>query len=198
MTEKEKMLRHELYYAFEPGLLEDRKRCKKLCYEYNYILPYDDEEGRMAILRKLIGSIGENIRIEPPFWCDFGTYLTIGDNFFSNHDLVILDAGVVKFGDNVMLGPSCGFYASGHPFDVQRRNEGYEYAWPITVGSNVWFGGGVRVVGGVSIGDNTIIGAGSVVTKDIPAGTLAAGNPCRVVRELSAGDMKRQWNFGRG
>ena len=115
-------------------------------------------------------------------------------NFYSNHKLVILDCAKVIFGDNVFVGPKCGFYTAGHPIDYERRNKGLEYAYPITVGSNVWFGGGVQVMPGVTIGDNVVIGAGSVVVKDIPSNCVAVGNPCKVIREITDEDKNTCWD----
>ena len=123
--------------------------------------------------------------ITAPFWCDYGYHITLGENFYANHNLVILDVAKVTFGDHVFVAPNCGFYTAGHPIDFKRRNQGLEYAYPITVGSHVWFGAGVQVMPGVTIGDNVVIGAGSVVTKDIPANVVAVGNPCKILREIS-------------
>lgn len=126
----------------------------------------------------------ENYWIEQPFWCDYGYNIEIGENFYSNHNLTILDGNKVKFGDNVFIGPNCSFYTAGHPLDTQRRNQGLEYAKPIIIGNNVWLGGNVCVLPGVTIGDNVVIGAGSVVTKDIPSNVVAAGNPCKIIKNL--------------
>ena len=123
------------------------------------------------------------MQIESNFFCDYGYNISVGENFYSNHNLVILDAAKVEFGDNVFIGPNCGFYTAGHPIDIDVRNKGIEYAKPIKVGSNVWFGGNVCVMPGVKIGDNVTIGAGSVVTKNIPSNTIAYGNPCRIKKE---------------
>ena len=120
--------------------------------------------------------------------CDYGYNIEIGDNFYANHNLLILDANKVKFGDNVFIGPNCGFYTASHPLDYPTRNKDLEYANPIIVGNNVWFGGNVVVLPGVKIGDNTVIGAGSVVTKDIPSGVVAVGNPCRVIKNITISD----------
>ena len=125
----------------------------------------------------------ENVQIESNFFCDYGYNISVGENFYANHNLVILDGAKVEFGDNVFIGPNCGFYTAGHPIDIKSRNEGIEYAKPIKVGNNVWFGGNVSVMPGVTIGDNVTIGAGSVVTKDIPSNCVAYGNPCKVKRE---------------
>ena len=124
------------------------------------------------------------------FWCDYGYNITFGENFFANHNLVILDCAKVTFGNNVFIGPNCGFYTAGHPIDFEQRNRGLEYAYPIKVGSNVWFGGGVQVMPGVSIGSNVVIGGGSIVTKDIPSNVIAVGNPCKVIREITEKDKE--------
>ena len=130
-------------------------------------------------------STGDNFCIEQPFHCDYGYNITLGEDFYSNYNLVILDDAPITIGSHVFIAPDCGIYAAGHPIDAAQRNEGLEYAKPVTIGDNVWIGGGVRILPGVSIGSNTVIGAGSVVTKDIPDGVLAAGNPCRVIRTLT-------------
>ncbi|MCD8349020.1 MAG: sugar O-acetyltransferase [Planctomycetaceae bacterium] len=190
MTEKEKMLAGKLYNANDDQLVNERTDAKEVCYDYNHLRPRQTAE-RRAILKKLIGRSGDVFLIEPAFYCDYGYNITLGENFAANHNLVILDGAPVTFGDNVMIGPNCSFYTAGHPLDVERRNAGLEFASPITVGANVWFGGNVCVMPGVTIGDNCVIGAGSVVTKDIPAGTLAVGNPCNVVREIGEEEKER-------
>lgn len=183
-SEKEKMLRGEIYDAnYDPELIGERTRCKVMCRRYNDIQP-DCLEERAALLRSLLGKTGKTFLVEQPFYCDYGYNIEIGENFYSNVNLVILDGAKVKFGDNVFIAPNCGFHTAGHPLDASRRNAGLEYARPITVGNNVWIGAGVNVLPGVTIGDNCVIGAGSVVNKDIPANTLAVGNPCRVIRLL--------------
>ncbi len=186
MTEKEKMLRGELYDAnYNPELIEERQRCKAICHAYNQFSPLATTE-REALLRGLLGKTGKSFLIEPPFHCDYGYNITIGENFYSNVNLVILDGAKVTFGDNVFVAPNCGFHTAGHPLDAERRNQGLEYARPITVGNNVWIGANVVVLPGVTIGDNCVIGAGSVVTKDIPPHSLAVGNPCRVIRQIES------------
>lgn len=194
MTEKEKM-KHQMLYdaAYDKVLWEDRKRAKDLCQSYNTMYPLDEEKQR-KILEELVKKVGKNVCIQPSFWCDYGYHISLGDNFFANHNLVILDCGEVTFGDNVLIGPSCGFHTAGHPLDVERRNQGLEYAYPIRVGDNVWFGAGVQVMPGVTIGSNVVIGGGSVVVKDIPDNCIAVGNPCRVIREITEEDKKRNWN----
>lgn len=192
MTEKEKMLAGMLYNASDTELVRERTLCKDLCYEYNQTSPSDLEK-RQGIIQKLFGKTAGNFLIEPSFWCDYGYNIEIGKNFAMNHNCVILDVGKVTFGDNVFIAPNCGFYTAGHPIDYERRTSGLEYGYPITVGDNVWFGGGVHVTPGVTIGENTVIGAGSIVTKDIPAGVLAVGNPCRVLREITEADKHTQF-----
>jgi maltose O-acetyltransferase len=185
MTEKEKSKRGLLYNAnFDEELIEERAFCKDLCHQYNEI-KYSDAEKRNEVIKKIIKNHRGNVLIEQTFWCDYGYNIELGENFYSNHHLVILDAAEVKFGNNVFIGPNCGFYTAGHPVNVNQRNEGLEYAHPISVGDNVWIGGNVVVLPGVFIGDNSIIGAGSVVTKDIPGNVIAVGNPCRVIKEIS-------------
>lgn len=183
MNEKEKMLSGELYNPLQKDLLELRQRAKNLCYEYNKINPQNLEE-KFIILKELLGKTCGNFLIEPNFFCDYGFNIEIGENFYSNHNLVILDPAKVTFGDNVFIGPNCGFYTAEHPINSIERNKGLEYAKPITVGNNVWFGGGVNVLAGVTIGNDVVIGAGSVVTKDIPANSVAVGNPCKVIRNI--------------
>ena len=184
ISEKEKCRQGELYDANNDAeLIAEREACKLLCHEYNHLLPSDTKH-REEIIVKLFGKTGRNFLIEQPFYCDYGYNIEIGENFYTNVNCVILDGAKVKFGDNVFIAPNCGFYTAGHPFDVEQRNQGLEYARPITIGNNVWIGAQVCVLPGVTIGDNCVIGAGSVVNKDIPAGSLAVGNPCRVIRKL--------------
>ncbi len=186
MTEKEKMLAGMIYDAnYDPALIAERLECKELCRDYNEMRP-KDLAGREVLLRRLLGSVKRSILIEQPFYCDYGYNIRVGENFYANHNMVILDGAPVTFGDNVFIAPNCGFYTAGHPLEAAERNKGLEYARPITVGNNVWIGAGVQVLPGVSIGDNCVIGAGSVVNRDIPANSLAAGNPCRVIRAIPA------------
>jgi maltose O-acetyltransferase len=183
MTEKEKQQAGELYNANDRELFNERIKAKKLCAEYNAV-ECNDFQKRERILDRLVALRGENTVIEPNFFCDYGYNIVIGDNFYANHNLVILDCADIEFGNNVFIGPNCGFYAAEHPIDANLRNQGLEYAKPIKVGSNVWIGGGVTVIGGVTIGDNVVIGAGSVVTKDIPSNCVAVGNPCAPTKTL--------------
>lgn len=184
-TEKQKAHAGELYdAATDKELLDERMACKMACFEYNR-LPPDREDERREIIRKLFGKTKDSFWVEPAFYCDYGYNIEIGENFYANHNCVMLDGAKIRFGDNVFIAPGCGFYTAGHPLDVERRNQGLEYALPITVGNNVWIGAQVVVLPGVRIGDNSVIGAGSVVVKDIPANVVAVGNPCRVIRDLS-------------
>ena len=190
MTEKEKMKNKMLYNAnYDEELIKERIIAKDLCYEYNQLKPSDLENQR-KIIKKLFGKTKENFSIVSPFWCDYGYNIEVGDNFFANHNMVILDGAKVIFGDNVFIAPNCGFYTAGHPIDSERRNEGLEYAYPIIVGNDVWIGAGVHVMPGVIIGDNVVIGAGSVVVKDIPSNSVAVGNPCKVIRAITEEDKK--------
>ena len=184
MNEKEKMLAGELCDANHcKDLIEERCTAKDRCFEYNMIKPSKYEE-KAAAIKNILGKTGDSIIIEQPFMCDYGYNIEVGENFYANHNLVILDGNKVRFGDNVFIAPNCGFYTAGHPLDADTRNRGLEYARPITVGNNVWIGGNVIVLPGVTIGDNVVIGAGSVVNKDIPSNVLAAGNPCKVIKNL--------------
>ncbi len=184
MNEKEKMLNGELYNAEIDYLKQDRTKCKLLCQKYNS-LPYDKKKERADIIKELLGKFGENFLIEQPFVCDYGYNIELGENFYSNHNLTILDCAKVKFGKNVFIGPNCRFYTAEHPLDVNVRIQGLEYAKPITIGDNVWIGGSVTILAGVTIGSNTVIGAGSVVTKDLPDNVVAVGNPCKIIKNLS-------------
>ncbi len=183
LTEKEKMMRGLVYDAnYDPQLIAERLECKELCYDYNHLRPKAIAE-REELLHKILGEIKGSILIEQPFYCDYGYNIRVGENFYANFNLVILDEAQVTFGDNVFIAPNCGFYTAGHPLDASERNKGLEYARPITVGNNVWIGAQVCVLPGVTIGDNCVIGAGSVVTHDIPAHSVAVGNPCRVIKK---------------
>ena len=184
MTEKEKMLAGMIYDAnYDPALIAERQECKELCRDYNTLRP-KEMEAREELLRRMFGEVRGNILIEQPFYCDYGYNIRVGENFYANFNLVILDGAPVTFGDNVFIAPNCGFYTAGHPLNPVERNKGLEYARPITVGDNVWIGAGVSVLPGVTIGNNCVIGAGSVVTRDIPDNSLAVGNPCRVIKTI--------------
>ena len=190
-SEKEKCRLGLLYDANnDPELIAERLAIKQKCHEYNHMSPLLTDE-RTATLREILGTTGESFIIEQPFYCDYGYNIHIGENFFANFNLVILDEAPVTFGDNVFIAPNCGFYTAGHPLEIDLRNAGLEYARPITVGNNVWFGSRVTVVPGVTIGDDSVIAAGSVVTRDIPSGVIAGGNPCKVLRPLHEKDKEK-------
>lgn len=187
MNEKEKMISGHMYDATDKSLFNDRMRCKTLCQKYNNFT-YDKTEEKKKLLKQLLGKTKENYWIEPNFWCDYGYNIEIGENFYANHNLVILDCAKVTFGDNVFIGPNCSFYTPNHPLDAETRNSLFEYAFPIKIGNNVWFGGNVTVLPNITIGDNTVVGAGSVVTKDLPENVIAAGNPCKIIRKITEQD----------
>ena len=165
------------------------KKAKDLCYRYNGLHP-NDREGQQEILKELLGKMGDQTTVMPPFWCDYGYHITIGDFFYANHNLIIQDGGTVCFGDHVFIGPNCCFTTAEHAIDPEMRKAGVEIAKPIKIDNNVWIGAGVTVLAGVEIGDNTVIGAGSVVTKSIPANVVAVGVPCRVVRGITEEDKR--------
>lgn len=184
MTEKEKMLAGMIYDAnYDKELIADRLECKELCRDYNNLRPKALAE-REGLLRRILGEVKKSILIEQPFYCDYGYNIRVGENFYANFNMVILDEASVTFGDNVFIAPNCGFYTAGHPLEADQRNKGLEYARPITIGNNVWIGAQVCVLPGVTVGDNCVIGAGSVVCRDIPANSVAVGNPCRVVKSI--------------
>lgn len=183
MTELEKMIAGQLYNAEVPELRAMRTRAAQLCHRLEGLDP-SEEEARLALLKELLGKTGEHLTINHGFKCDYGTNITVGEHFYANYNLVVLDCAPVVFGDNVFIAPNCGFYAAGHPIDAPTRNSGLEFAKPITVGDNVWIGGNVTVLPGVTIGSGAVIGAGSVVTHDIPPNVVAVGNPCKPVRAI--------------
>ena len=186
-TEKDKMLSGKPYKAFGEELLGERQYAKELIHEINSLRPSAVEQ-RNTLLKQLIGSTQGHFFIEPPFYCDYGYNIDLGDNFYSNHNLVILDCAKVSIGNNVLIGPNVGIYTAGHPLHYEHRIQEYEYAFPITIGDNVWIGGHVVILPGVTIGDNSVIGSGSVVTKDIPANVVAVGNPCKVIKTITEKD----------
>lgn len=172
-----------LYDATTPEREAEHIACADLCWEYNRTKP-SDMETREKLLRQIFGKLGKDPYVEPTVFFGFGKNVEAGDRFFANNNCVFVDPGKIIFGDDVRIGPQCGFYTALHPLDAELRITGAETAMPIRVGNNVWFGGGVKVLPGVTIGDNCVIGAGSVVTHDIPANSLAYGNPCQVIRKL--------------
>ena len=184
MTEKEKRDNNQIYNQnYDEELINEMIKTKDLCYEYNNLKPSETEK-RKELIEKILGKAGKNIRIEQPFMCDYGYNIEIGEKFYANHNLIILDAEKVEIGDNVFIAPNCNIYTASHPIDTVERNKGLEYANKVKIGNNVWIGGNVTILPGVTIGDNSTIGAGSVVTKDIPANVVAYGNPCRVAKNI--------------
>ncbi len=179
------MLAGEWYWANDPELLAMRGRARELFMQYNQTLN-SEQPLREEILGILLGSFGKNPDIQPPFYCDYGAYIHLGDTVFINYNCTILDYCPVTIGNNVLIGPNVSLYAASHPLLASHRiQKGSDIAKPITIGNNVWLAGNVVVCPGVTIGDNTTIGAGSIVTRDIPANVFAAGNPCRVIREVT-------------
>lgn len=190
--EKKKMLKCKAYNpSLDYPLLVERLRCKKLCYKYNTISP-EKIRMRSRILDKILGKTGKVYLIEQPFMCDYGYNIEIGENFGANHNLLILDSAKVVFGDNVMVGPNCSFITTKHPTSPEKRKKGIQWAEPIIIGDNSWICSNVTVLAGVKIGNNSIIGAGSIVTKDIPQNSFAIGTPCKVVREINNQNLLKQ------
>lgn len=187
MNQKERMLSGLPYKAWLDGLSEERMECKKKVYEFN-MLPPTERDKSIDIIKSLFGKTGEHLHIVEPFHCDYGYNIEIGENFFANYNLTILDVGKVVIGDNAQIAPNVSIYTAGHPVHPESRNSGYEYGIPITIGDNVWIGGSSVILPGVTIGNNVVIGAGSVVTKDIPDNVIAVGNPCRVIRKITEED----------
>ncbi len=192
MDQKERMLAGLPYKAWLDGLTEEREACKRLIYELNH-LPPERRREIPAILKRLLGKTGETVWIEPPFHCDYGYNIEVGENFGANYNLTVLDVGKVTIGDNVLIAPNVSIYTAGHPVHPVSRASGYEYGIPVTIGSDVWIGGSAVILPGVTVGDGSVIGAGSVVTRDVPANVIAAGNPCRVIREIT--DRDRDYYF---
>ena len=182
-SELQKMLDGELYLASDDKLVAMRRRARRLTRLFNQTTE-DETAQRDQILHELLGKRGAKIEIEPPFRCDYGSFIEVGENFYANFGCVILDCNWVRIGDNVMLAPNVQIYAAHHPLDASTRIAGPELGSPVSIGRNVWIGGGAIVLPGVSIGDSAVIGAGSVVTRDVPPNVIAAGNPCRVIREV--------------
>lgn len=187
MNQRERMLAGLPYKAWLDGLGEERFACKQKIYDFNNLSPSLNESAP-SLLKSILGKTGENIWIEAPFHCDYGWNIEVGENFFANYNLTILDVAKVTIGKNVQMAPNVSIYTAGHPIHPDTRNTGYEYGIPITIGDNVWIGGNVVILPGVKIGDNVVIGAGSVVTKDIPENVIAMGNPCKIVREITEED----------
>ncbi|TYP96918.1 maltose O-acetyltransferase [Sphingobacterium allocomposti] len=183
------MVAGEIYKASGKELFEERQHAKEQLFLFNNLEP-SKIKARKQLLKKLLGGTTSRFYIEPPFRCDYGYNIYLGDNFYANYNLTILDCAPVRIGDNVMMGPNVSLFTAGHPIDAAMRASGWEFAKPIVIGDNTWIGGQTVVNPGVQIGRNVVIGAGAVVTKDIPDNVVAAGNPCRVLREITERDRQ--------
>lgn len=170
-----------------PAYEAEIRKGKEKCFKYNQLSP-NDRAAQSEILKDLLGKMGKETVITPPFWCDYGYNISVGDYFYSNHGMIITDGAKVTFGDNVFVAPNCCFTTAEHAIDPEMRKAGVEIAKPITIGNNVWIGAGSVILAGVETGDNTVIGAGSVVTRSIPGNVVAVGVPCRVMREITEAD----------
>jgi maltose O-acetyltransferase len=186
-TEKEKMLAGELYDPLDKELVEERMSARLLIKELNDSRENQTQE-RTRILKELFPNAGPGLWLQPPFYCDYGRYMIVGEKVFFNFNCVVLDVTYVRIGSRTLFGPNVQIYTATHPMDYKERSAGVEFAKPVTIGEDVWVGGSAVICPGVTIGDRTIIGAGSVVTKDIPSDVFAAGNPCRVIRPLTPKD----------
>ncbi len=184
MTEKEKMLSGEVYCAIDPQLLKELAEAREVIHDYNLLRPSENKK-KLELLKGLLGHIGDDkVIINQPFRCDYGKQISIGKRFFANFNFTILDEAPVTIGDDCFVGPNVSIYTACHSTDPVERNTRQEWAKPVTIGNNVWIGGSVTILPGVSIGDNVSIGAGSVVVNDIPSNTIAVGNPCKVIKQL--------------
>ena len=187
MTEREKMIAGQFYRDQDPELVAGRRKARLLTGAFNATGP-DELDRRQELLRELLGGVGEKFYIEPPFRCDYGYNIRLGERFYANFDTIILDVAPVTIGSDAFLAPRVGIYTAAHPIDAAARNAGLEFGKPITIGDSVWIGANVVINPGVTIGSDVVIGAGSVVTKDIPDHVVAVGNPCRVLREITDED----------
>ena len=176
----------EMVYISDNEVFEEQKRSRKLTQQLN-TMDRSDFDGIGKVVKELFGK-SDGAFVNPPFYCDYGSHIEVGKNFFANYNCTILDVGMVRIGDNCQMAPNVAIYTAGHPVHPADRNSLYEYGIDVTIGNNVWLGGNVVICPGVTIGDNVVIGAGSVVTKDIPAWTVAAGNPCKVIRRITEED----------
>lgn len=181
--QRKRMLRGDMYFSADEALVKERHRARRLCRAYNATTEEQGEE-RTRLLKELLGGTGEALTIEPDFTCDYGTYITVGENFYANFGLVVLDTCPVRIGNNCMFGPRVSLFTAGHPLDPEVRNSGWEFGAPITIGDNVWIGGGSILNPGVTLGNNVVVGSGSVVTKSFGDNVVIAGNPARVIRTL--------------
>lgn len=184
---KQRMLRGELYLADDPEIQADAARAQELMERYN-ATRHAEQELRDRLLRELLGEVGEGVVVRPPFWVDYGKHISIGARTFANYDCVMLDVAPIRIGAACQLATRVQLLTATHPIDPEPRRRGWEFAEPITIGDNVWLGGGTIVCPGVTVGDDTVVGAGAVVTRDLPAGVVALGAPARVVREIGPDD----------
>ena len=180
-SERAKMLAGELYDPFDAGLVRDRARARDLCWDFNATREADADL-RRRLLAELFGSGGDSVTIQPPFFCDYGSNIRLGEKVYFNFNCVVLDVCEVRIGDRTLIGPAVQIYTATHPLDYELRRT-RESGKPIAIGADVWIGGGAILLPGVTVGDRTVIGAGSVVTRSLPSDVIAAGNPCRVLRE---------------
>lgn len=188
----DKLRSGELYSCIDPELQQRQQECLEVLYDYNHSRPGETKR-RVELLNKLLANMGENCYIEPPLHANWGCHTHLGNNVYANFNLTLVDDTDIYIGDSVMLGPNVVLATAGHPVDPELRRLVYQFNQPIHIGNNVWLGAGVIVLPGVTIGDNSVVGAGSVVTKDIPANVVAVGNPCRILREINDHDREYYW-----
>lgn len=182
-TEKQKMVSGELYRAADPELVQDRLNARRLTRLFNQSLETEDLQ-RKALLRELFGSIGNEYDVEPPFRCDYGFNIHVGENFYANFDCVFLDVCEIRIGDNCFLGPGVHIYTATHPLEAWERNSGVEFGRPVTIGDNVWIGGRAVINPGIRIGNNAVVASGAIVTKDVPDHAVVGGNPARIIKQM--------------
>ena len=190
LSQRERMERHLAHQSYSDELVALRCKAKDILYEYNILTRPSDKAKREQLMAQLLGAAANPPHINQPFYCDYGIYIRVGKNFFANHNCTILDNGGVTIGDDVMFAPNVSLYTVGHPVDPDLRREGWEQAEPIVIGNNVWIGGSAVILGGVFIGENSVIAAGSVVTKDVPPNSLVAGVPAKVIRPITVADRE--------
>lgn len=188
----DKLRSGELYSCIDPELQQRQQECLEVLYDYNHSRPGETRR-RVELLNKLLANMGENCYIEPPLHANWGCHTHLGNNVYANFNLTLVDDTDIYIGDSVMLGPNVVLATAGHPVEPELRRLVYQFNQPIHIGNNVWLGAGVIVLPGVTIGDNSVVGAGSVVTKDIPANVVAVGNPCRILREINEHDREYYW-----
>lgn len=183
MTEKEKMLAGELYNPADPELRKMHLRAKKLFGKYNKIDPANEKK-QDKLIKKIFGKTGKNVRVQPPFYCDYGINISVGDNFFANYGCIILDVNKVTIGKNCILAPNVSLFSATHPVRAEERYNGVELGKPITIGDNCWIGGGAVINPGVTLGDNVVVASGAVVTKSFGSNVVIGGNPAKIIKEL--------------